>query len=201
MFYICFMKDTRKLILEKNFHAMHLNGFQGMRTDKVISDLGITKGAFYHYFSDKLSLGYAIIEEIIAPQFISTWQGLENFKGNPIDGIVEIIKLISSSQSDSDISLGCPLNNLMQEMSPLEEGFKLRLNKIISKMHYFISAALQSGKDQNQVIKSIEPHETAYFIISSIEGSFGIAKTLQSKTVFNHSINQLIIYLETLKIK
>ena len=55
--YICPMQsDTRQRILEKNFEAMHEHGYQGMRADKVVKELGITKGAFYHYFEGKQEL-------------------------------------------------------------------------------------------------------------------------------------------------
>ena len=42
------ISDTRTSILYKNYEAIHANGFHATRTDKVISELGITKGAFKH---------------------------------------------------------------------------------------------------------------------------------------------------------
>lgn len=57
------MNDTRTQILERIYQAVRLHGFQGMRADKVVIDLGITKGALYHYFASKLELGYAIVDE------------------------------------------------------------------------------------------------------------------------------------------
>ena len=65
------LMNTREQILNKNYESMCVHGFQGLRTDKVIDTLGITKGAFYHYFSSKKELGYAIVDEIIAPHYIS----------------------------------------------------------------------------------------------------------------------------------
>ena len=194
------MTDTRQKILEKNFRAIHLSGFQGTRTDKVIADLGITKGAFYHYFPDKLSLGYAIIDEIVAPQYIGQWKVLDTCQENPIDGIIGQLESLINKCEEWEIRLGCPLNNLIQEMSPLDEGFRIRLNHVINAMHRHISEAISRGQQASQVTNEVEAAPLAYYILSALEGSYGIAKSLQSRQVFESSIRQLIKYLHTLKI-
>jgi AcrR family transcriptional regulator len=77
--YLCaIMEDTRARILQENYKAVHRFGFQGTRTDKVVAELGITKGAFYHYFPTKNDLGYAIVDEIILPNYTSIWKAFEH---------------------------------------------------------------------------------------------------------------------------
>lgn len=193
------MSDTRQQILEKNFEAIHKNGFQGTRTDKVITDLGITKGAFYHYFPSKTALGYAVVDEIIAPQYISTWRQLDNLEDHPIDGIIRILDDLKNSFSEEQIQLGCPLNNLIQEMAPLDEGFQMRLNQILDEMHGAIARALQRATDNIQLSVIVAPADLAHFILAALEGSFSIGKSRQSKLVFDRSIDQLIRYLRSLK--
>jgi AcrR family transcriptional regulator len=191
--------DTRTQILEKNFQAIHINGFQGTRTDKVILELGITKGAFYHYFPDKLSMGYAVIDEILYPMYVNSWINLHTYSGNPIDGIVKVIEQIKGYCTDENVAYGCPLNNLIQEMSPLDEGFRKRLNKIIDKEVELIAAAIVKGQIKQQIRKSFVAEDAGYFIIAGIEGSYAMGKSKNSKAVFEASINQLICYLNFLK--
>ena len=62
--------DTRTAILEKNFEAIYKSGFQAVRTDKVVADLGITKGAFYHYFPDKFGLHTWLQDHPIQDSFL-----------------------------------------------------------------------------------------------------------------------------------
>jgi AcrR family transcriptional regulator len=194
------MVNTRQQILEKNFHAIHLNGFQGTRTDKVIADLGITKGAFYHYFPDKLALGYAVLDEMVAPMYIGMWQKLDNYEGNPIDGICEILEGLIGQCDEEAVKLGCPLNNLMQEMAPLDEGFRTRLNYILNTMQKHIARAIKRGQQENIILSTINAESLAFYILSSFEGGYGIAKSLQSREVFESSFRQLIQYLQTLKV-
>lgn len=191
--------DTRERILEKNAEAIHINGFHATRTDKVIAELGITKGAFYHYFPDKLAMGYAIIDEILYPHYTSAWTHLENYKGNPVDGVLEGIERVRNTCDEKTVGYGCPLNNLIQEMSPLDEGFRKRLNRIVEKEIELMEMAFAKAKAAGQMAAFVEPHALANFVFAGLEGSFTIGKIKQSKKDFDASVDQLVQYLNSLK--
>ncbi|MCB0549614.1 MAG: TetR/AcrR family transcriptional regulator [Phaeodactylibacter sp.] len=193
------MKDTRQQILEKNFRAMHEHGFQGLRTDQVIKELGITKGAFYHYFSGKQELGYCVVDEVIAPQYLDHWNQLYSYVGHPVEGIIERLMALRRDIPGENIKLGCPLNNLIQEMAPLDEGFQQRLNRIARGMHLAIQDALVRGQKAKLVDADVDPEKIAFFVLSALEGSFSIAKAFQNRKPFDVSIELLITHLRTLK--
>jgi len=46
---------------------------------------------------------------------------------NSIDGFIELLWKIGSDFSITDIELGCPLINLAQEITLIDEGFRSRL--------------------------------------------------------------------------
>ncbi len=189
---------TRTRILHKNFEAMHLQGFQGMRTDKVMQDLGITKGAFYHYFRTKHELGYAIVEEILAPQYVQAWARLASASENPLNMIVQHLEELAETQDSDRIKLGCPLNNLVQEMSPLDEGFRIRLRRIFDQMQEGVSLGIMRGQAQGTVRKDVDAQELGIFIIAALEGAFSIAKVQQSLEVFQQAIRQLASFVRSL---
>lgn len=198
--YICIIKmDTRTQILQKNFQAICVNGFQGTRTDKVLAELGITKGAFYHYFPDKSTLGYAIVDEILFPMYVNHWLHLSTYTGNPIDGILASLQLIGGYCNADNVAYGCPLNNLIQEMSPIDAVFRDKLQKVVQKKHELISKALLKGQQQGNVSMNIKAEDLAYFILSALEGSFSMAKVAKSTEVFEASLSVLVNYLKTLK--
>lgn len=170
-----------------------------MRTDKVAAELGITKGAFYHYFPDKLSLGYAIVDELLFPMYISNWQHLPTYNGNPVDGVIEGVERLKNMVNDENVALGCPLNNLIQEMSSIDEAFRKRLMRIVDTQIQCIRAALEVAQAQGQLRPTINTQATAYFVVAGIEGCYAIGKSKQSALVFSESMSQLIQYLHTLK--
>lgn len=193
------MIDTREKILGAMFKDVHKNGFQGLRADKVIKEMEVTKGALYHYFPSKEAIGLAIIDEIIEPNYLKFYDDLDIFEGNPIDMLQFHLKDLSRYATDDDISLGCPLNNLMQEMSPINEGFRSKLKQVVEKMTLSITNALENGKTKNYVKKDIDSQAVAEFYFSGIEGSYSIAKVHRNATMFKSNMKQLSLYLDILR--
>ena len=193
------MIDTRSEILQKNFEAMRLHGFQGLRTDKVIAQMGITKGAFYHYFKDKLNVGYAIVDELIAPGYRQAWLNLVQDDKHIIDAIADTLSKIASYSTQETIHLGCPLNNLIQEMSPLDEGFNKRLSAILDDERKLIRSALTVGIEKHTIKSETDPDALALFILASLEGSYTIGKSFNSYVKFRSCIDQLIKSLNSYK--
>ncbi|MCY7353017.1 MAG: TetR/AcrR family transcriptional regulator [Cytophagaceae bacterium] len=194
------MIDTRTQILERNYQAVRLNGFQGMRADKVITELGITKGALYHYFPNKLELGYAIVDEIISPAYREGWRAFEQATENHLAALIACLEAFKHRSNEEEVKLGCPLNNLIQEMTALDGGFKARLQAIVNQMRGSLETGLRNGQAAGSITSTIDPTQTAWFILSCLEGSYGMAKAAQSVRVFEDCVNQLITYLRTLAV-
>ena len=84
--------------------------------------LASPKGALYYYFKSKQALGYAVVEEVIAPDNYGQWvRPLQNGK-DPIDALIGAVQAIPVRPAD--VRGGCQLINLAQEMSPLDAGFR-----------------------------------------------------------------------------
>jgi AcrR family transcriptional regulator len=54
---------TRRAILLRARHLFATKGYAATGTEEIISELGITRGALYHQFSDKLGVFKAVIAE------------------------------------------------------------------------------------------------------------------------------------------
>jgi AcrR family transcriptional regulator len=191
--------ETRQQILQEVFQDMVVNGFQGTRADKVVQNLGITKGALYHHFSNKKELGYHVVEEILHPMYVRHWLPLNDYQGNPLDHIQQVLKELEQNYSGEQVPVGCPLNNLIQEMSPLDEGFRTRLEDIVERIHKLITASLKQGQMNGFVVKGIQPAQVAHFIFAAIEGSYSMAKVRKDKQAFHASMKTLSLYAESLK--
>jgi AcrR family transcriptional regulator len=190
---------TRQRILEAAFHEIYRNGFQGMRLDEVLSATGLTKGALYHHFPNKRALGYAVVDEVILMTFEGMWlQPLKN-AANPLQGLITVIEQLPDLKPPEIIRYGCPLNNLAQEMSPLDEGFRKRLDYIFRIWHDATEEALERARHQGLVRKDLDCDATATFIQAALEGCIGIAKNAQSKERLRICNQGLIDYLRSLR--
>ncbi len=190
---------TRQKLLEAAFAEIHRNGFQAASITQILADTGLTKGALYHHFPDKKALGLAVIEEMVRPGLAAMMFAPLAETRQPLAALQALLAAKAAEDDPMVVTLGCPLNNLMQEMSPVDEGFRLRLNGVFQDWVEVVSAALERGKAAGEVRRDVDAEATAFFIVSALEGCIGMSKNTQSVTAYRGCLAQLGRYLDTLK--
>jgi AcrR family transcriptional regulator len=189
---------TRQTLQQAAFREIYKSGFQAASLDNLLSNAGVTKGALYHHFGSKQELGYAVVDELIREHILETWVRPLEKAENPIDGLLAILRS-RAQKPPFDRRLGCPLNNLAQEMSPLDEGFRKRLESVFHCWREGIAKALQRGQERGQVRSDVDAHEAADFFLASLEGSVSLAKNAQDDAVFDNCKAGLVRYLNGLR--
>jgi TetR/AcrR family transcriptional regulator, transcriptional repressor for nem operon len=192
---------TRQALLQAAFGEIYRSGFRGSDVETILGAAGVTKGALYHHFDSKEALGYAVVDEIVARIMRDKWQrplqdALQDAQ-DPLDALIGIVR--STSLSLEDVCGGCPLNNLSQEMSPLDEGFRRRTAKVFSDWHRAVAAALRDGRARGKLRKDVNPDETATFLIATYEGYMSLAKNAQEAKALRAGQRALVRYLESLR--
>jgi TetR/AcrR family transcriptional regulator, transcriptional repressor for nem operon len=190
---------TRQLLLRAAFREVYRTGFQSAGLDTILASTGVTKGALYHHFGSKEELGYAVIEEIVAGFSRDRWVlPLERSKSDdPIDALIRIVRAIPIQPKD--IKGGCPLVNLAQEMSSLDEQFRRRLETIFNGWREGIAAALRRGQSEGSVRRDLVAEETADFLIAMVEGYEVLAKVSQDVKVWKVGMKNIAGWLNSLR--
>lgn len=193
-------EQTRQLLLEAAAEEIHLKGFQSASLSEILKRTKVTKGALYHHFPNKHALGYAVVDEVFAMQMRDMWiTPLQKTAINPVTFLIELLVFISTDISDEDIKLGCPINNLAQEMSPIDEGFRSRLSGLLSEWRKALCDSLKDGQNNGQVNDDLDCPGAAAFIVASLEGSIGMAKNAQDKEILLQCGSGLIAYLNSIR--
>ena len=190
--------QTRQKLLERAFEEIHRNGFRSASLESILAEAGVTKGALYHHFASKAELGYAVVEEVVRPWMEQIWRPITTAH-NPIDTAIQVIRERLRERSDMALTIGCPFNNLTQEMSGLDEGFRARLSAILHDWREAMAGAMRRGQDNGTVCADVDARAAAAFVISSVEGCVGMAKAAQSKEFLEAGFHGLIEYLEHLR--
>lgn len=190
-------RRTRERLLQSAFQEVYRSGFQGAGLDTILTASGVTKGALYHHFGSKEELGHAIVEEVVAEMPRDKWLRPLQPDKDPIDVLIEIVR--ATSVRPKDVEGGCPLANLAQEMSPLDEQFRRRLEKVFTDWQEGVAAALRRGQSQGSVRRDLEPEDTAGFLIAMYEGYALLAKNAQDAKVWNVGIRNIVGWLRTLR--
>ncbi len=188
---------TRERLLGAAFGEIYRSGFQGADLATILQHAGVTKGALYHHFQSKEDLGYHVIEDVIGQVTREKWLEPLAQATNPLDTLIRIVQ--ATSTEPAAVNGGCPLNNLAQEMSPLDEGFRQRLAAQFQAWQAAIAAALKAGQKQGLVQAGLDAREAATFIVATYEGYISLAKNAQDPKVLQSGKKQLVRYLESLR--
>jgi AcrR family transcriptional regulator len=189
---------TRDLLLQAAFREIYRSGFQSTGVDTILAATNVTKGALYYHFDSKEALGHAVIEEIIGPSLRKRWLHPLRNGADPIETLISIVQTISVRPEV--VSAGCPLNNLAQEMSPLDEGFRKRLAKMFHQWQQGTAMALRKGQSQGKVRRDLDPEGSASFLIAMYEGYVVLAKNAQDPKVLNVGIRNIVGWLRSLQV-
>jgi len=189
---------TRERLLQTAFKEMHAHGFQGMRVDEVLRLSGLQKGAFYHHFSSKTELGYAVLEEQIKPLIESVWlEPLANID-NPIKDLPRFLDSLGERITPTMREHGCPLNNLALEMACLDDGFQKRVAKLFTDWIDAFQAVLEKGQQQGYIRENVDCHQVARFLVAVLEGCIGLFKVEHSPEQWQACRTQLAAYMTSL---
>ena len=190
---------TRERLLQAGFQEVYRSGFQSASIDTILAATNVTKGALYYHFDSKEDLGYAIVEEIVAKLTSDRWMlPLERSKDkDPIDALIGIVQAIP--HRPRDVKAGCPLVNLAQEMSQLDEQFRKRLERIFQAWQEGVAATLRRGQSQGRVRRDLVPEESASFLIAMVEGYQVLAKNAQDAKVWHVGMRNIVGWLRSLR--
>jgi TetR/AcrR family transcriptional repressor of nem operon len=193
-------ETTRRKILEAAFGEFFRNGFQGGSLNRVVQVAGTTKGALFHHFAGKQDLGYTVVDEIVGRLLIERWLDPMTDASDPISCIQESFRRCVTADLESGVWLqGCPLNNLAQEMSPLDDGFRERIDRQYETWRRHLVAALERGMSEGAVRKEVDPSKVAALIVSAQMGIWGSGKSSQRKEVMIDALEAIYDYLDSLR--
>lgn len=189
-------EQTRNKILEVAADEIHQHGFQATSLSTILKRCGISKGALYYHFENKLELGYAVFEENFVPMFLESWQPALSHE-DPIEGLCDYFTSMCDSMVCSEAVCGCPLNNLCEEMANVDEGFRLRILSMQQKLNDLFVEAFSRIKDDLR--PELQFSQVGYFIVATLQGSTSLTKGSRNKALFQQVISELCLYIRALR--
>jgi TetR/AcrR family transcriptional repressor of nem operon len=191
---------TREKLLRAAFEEIYRRGFQAASLDTILAQAGVTKGALYHHFPTKAALGYAVVDEVVRGLLLERWLGvLQAQPGDPVTALQGTLRYRAANLTAGEIELGCPLNNLAQEMSPLDEQFRRSVDATFETWREGFAQVVARGQAEGTVRRDVDAKKVATFIVAAVEGSYGLAKSAQSGPMVRANLEMLGMFLEGLR--
>jgi TetR/AcrR family transcriptional regulator, transcriptional repressor for nem operon len=190
---------TRQTLLESALTEIHSVGFQAASLSRIVAGAGVSKGALYHHFPNKLALGYAVVDEPLTDYVIKTFVEPYRQNADPIECMRNIGNNERDRMLEQGVTLGCPLVNLSQEMSPVDEGFRTRIDSLLALWRNNLAEALKVGQENGYVRTDIDPIAEATLMTATRQGAVALAKAAQSLNLLENGMTAFMEYLDRLR--
>jgi TetR/AcrR family transcriptional repressor of nem operon len=190
---------TRSKLLQAGFEEVYEHGFRSASLDSILTKAGVTKGALYHHFPNKQALGYALVDEVIAGIIVEEFLAPLRTTDDPITALQQHGIKMSLEHCGDACMLGCPLNNLAQEMSAEDEGFRQRIATLYQRMQDGVADALRRGQQSGTIRQDIDPDRIAAFYLATFAGIMGAAKNSQDPGVMRSLTETANEFLDTMR--
>jgi len=175
-------------VLDAAFWEIYRQGFHGASIDRILDGTAITKGALFHHFPSKQHLGYALVEGPVRDWITGHWITPLATVGDPVAGIPAQVNAYLEACPDELVHGGCPLNNLTQELSATDEGFRVRLDAVASEWRAAVAACWARGPAGDAATTAETDAAHAAFIVSAIQGLLGLAKATKSRELAGRAV-------------
>ena len=185
------LAETRRAILNAAFREIYAHGFHASSVDAILEQTKLTKGALFHQFASKLELGYAVVDEVLGPMMQERWLDPLAAFDDPLEGILHQLRVNIGDAPLASLRLGCPLNNLIQEMANSDREFQKRLRAAVEDWISGLEEHVKRGQRSGHVRASVDARQVAEYVVTSTEGVFGMIKALRDKSVFTSLIRSM----------
>jgi TetR/AcrR family transcriptional repressor of nem operon len=189
--------NTRLMILQKSVNLIYKNGYQATSIDTILATTKVTKGAFFYHFKNKDEMGLAMINDIIGPGMHDVMVKPLTDSSDPVKAIYATMRAVLLQVPFLRVKYGCPVINLIEEMSPINEQFKTALLDITNGWVSAIQQVLVQGQSDKKIKSDINARQTAVFIMAGYSGIRCIGKVMGT-SAYTTYLKELKSYLERL---
>jgi TetR/AcrR family transcriptional regulator, transcriptional repressor for nem operon len=191
------LAETRAAILAAAFEEIYAHGFHASSIDAILERTELTKGALFHQFASKLELGYAVVDEIIVPMTQVRWITPLAAFDDPLEGIIDLVQCNIGDAPQAELDRGCPLGNLIQEMSNTDAEFQRRLRRCVEVWIEGVAEHVERGRRTRHVRRSVRPRAVAEYVVVSLEGVYAVAKGLRDRSFVPTFVGSMRTFLAT----
>jgi len=163
--------DMRTHLLSTGSRLMYLRGFKNTSISDICREADIPKGSFYYYFGSKEAFAMDVIER----HYTAIRERQEKYFSSGDGGYIEKLRgFFNESKNrliDENFSGGCPIGNLAQELSDVNEELRRKLDDTFEKVKKSFRLFIVEARHNNEVSSVLDAEEIADFIFNSWEGA------------------------------
>ncbi|MDR3641723.1 MAG: TetR family transcriptional regulator C-terminal domain-containing protein [Humidesulfovibrio sp.] len=166
--------DTRQRLIEAGAEIIHRQGYNGTGIQQILESCAVPKGSFYHFFKSKEDFALALLDHyaMLFTDRVTVLFGEASL--SPLERVRLFFDRTVERQRDPENpfgTCGCPVGNLVQELSPMGPALRQRLDSVLGRLEQGFADVLRQGQARGEIAARHDPDEAAQFIVATWQGA------------------------------
>lgn len=166
---------TRERILKETIELIYRQGYLATSISDIMAASGVGKGQLYHYFASKQAIGLEVVTQLLGEWRSQLLDGILS-QENPRQALVAMVDWFFEFHQNQTVFYGCPLGNLIVELSAQEPHFQELLKAFMTDWEEALVSVLQAAYPERSKVAC---REQAINLLASLQGGVVLVKVHQ----------------------
>lgn len=194
---------TRERLLDAAQAMINDQGFAATSIEKVIDQVGVTKGAFFHHFKSKNSLARALIERFAQQDndlLAAKMQQAEKLSDDPLQQVLIFAGLMLevAEHLDEEPHPGCLFASYCYESGLFDDESMEIIRDALEKWRIAIVEKLKKAHERHPARIDVDWDSLADMVTVALEGAYVMARVFPGRAIFSHQVRHYRNYLKLL---
>src|SRR5690606_18053006 len=191
-------RETMHRLCGKGLEIFHAKGYYNTSLDDILTELSLSKGAFYHHFKSKEDYFISIVQNLIVQKVYALLIEPLNTDENPLPVIVDSLERALEPGKRNEMAYGFMLNDFLTEFNKRNEEICVQLKEILTVWEVNLVSVLRRGKLDGHIARHVDCEGVATYIIASYLGMRSLMSDDTNKLLKYRYIQQLRQYLRSI---
>ena len=184
--------DTRQKLIDITYDEIYEKGYQAASLSEILSKAQVHKGSMYYFFKNKKEMAMSALKEKMKDRFTKRYATILQYESNILNELFKVLNDISLR----DFKKGCPLANIVQEMSNLDVDFDAMSKGFYEDLKKCFKDILDKAVLLKE-LKSCDTQKLALYITVVVEGAILATKATGNEKDYLDSIECLQEYIRS----
>ncbi|MEX0312853.1 MAG: TetR/AcrR family transcriptional regulator [Allomuricauda sp.] len=191
-------RETMHRLHTMGLELFHAKGYYNTSLDDILTELDLSKGAFYHHFKSKEDYFISIIQNLIVQKVYALLVEPLNEQENPLHAILDSMEKALEPGKTNEMAYGFMLNDFITEFSKRNAEISSYLKDILKVWEVNLVSVLKNGKIDGHIARHIDCEGVATYIIASYLGMRALLSETNGRQLKYQYLQQLKHYFNSI---
>ncbi|WP_420320958.1 TetR/AcrR family transcriptional regulator [Flagellimonas sp.] len=191
-------RETMHRLHTMGLDIFYAKGYYNTSLDDILTQLDLSKGAFYHHFKSKEDYFISIVQNLIVQKVYALLVEPLNEQENPLHAILDSMEKALEPGKTNEMAYGFMLNDFITEFNKRNTEISTYLKDILKVWEVNLVSVLKNGKSDGHIARHIDCEGVATYIIASYLGMRSLLSETNGRQLKYQYLQQLKHYFNSI---